>query len=217
MTTLASVSEPIFAERLRLGVLPSLDRALVLDTEFMTTPGAGRRIFALGLGWVRDGHLGSLVLFPDSAPPLIEVGGNLLRRVTRERVPALTWCGTTADLAPAECLVPGIEWPAVREALRPYHVDLYRLVRRHAALPLPRYGLKDVAAALGIHRESTIRSGWAVPRLYVQSCAAPAPERTWQRRALRRYLADDLRLTYDVARALVAQGALRAEGDPCGR
>jgi hypothetical protein len=212
-TTLVPIREVLTLEAVRLHVLPALDRALVLDTEFMTTPGAGRRIFAVGLGHVREGHCAPLVLFPDSAPPLIGAGRSLLDRVLAERLPVLTWCGTTADLAPAECLIPGLDWERWRLAARALHIDLHRVVRRSVRLDLRRYGLKDVAAALGIPRASR-GSGWAAPRLYARSCRTASPEQTWERRALRRYLADDVRLTYEVARELAARLDDKSEVKP---
>jgi hypothetical protein len=215
-TPLVAIQEVLTLEAAQRSLLPGLDRALVLDTEFMTTPGSGRRIFAVGLGHVRERHCAPLVLFPDSAPPLIGAGRSLLDRVLAERLPVLTWCGTTADLAPAECLIPGIDWERWRLAARALHLDLYRVVRQHVSIHARRYGLKDVAAAFGIKRGSR-GSGWAAPRLYVRSCRAAFPEQTWERRALRRYLADDVRLTYEVARGLAARLDDKSEVEPDAR
>jgi hypothetical protein len=215
-TPLVAIREVLTLEAARLSLLPGLGRALVLDTEFMTTPGSGRRIFAVGLGHVREGHCAPLVLFPDSAAPVVGIGRSLLDRVLAERRPVLTWCGTTADLAPAECLIPGLDWERWRLAARALHIDLHRIVRRSVRLDVRRYGLKDVAAALGIPRASR-GSGWMAPRLYVRSCRAAFPEQTWERRALRRYLVDDVRLTYEVARELAARLDDKSEVEPDAR
>jgi uncharacterized protein YprB with RNaseH-like and TPR domain len=189
------IHDVLALEAVRLGLLPPLDRALVVDTEFMTIPGIGRRIFAVGLGWAHDGHLGTFTFFPDSSAPLLAVGRELLDRALAERLLILTWCGTTADLAPAKCLIPRLDWENWRLAARALHIDVNRIARRWLHLGGRHLSLKNAADALGIKRRSRL-SGFAAPRLYVQSCS---PRNTWQRRALRLYLSDDVRLVYEVA------------------
>ncbi len=190
--------------------ITSLSEAVVLDTEFMIRPGSRRRIFAMGLGVVRGGALEPLVLFPDSASTTIARGCAALEWACNEYLPVLTWCGTTVDLAPAECPIPGFDWVDYRLRIS-FHVDCYRLARK-APITLPahvRYSLKNVAQALGIERASPIRSGWVVPRLYSRSLVASPNKRAWMRAAIVRYLADDLRLTYEVASRLLVMTRTR--------
>ncbi len=214
---LVPLAEPLFAEGLRLGLLPPLDRALVLDTEFMTVPGVGRRIFGLGLGWVRESRPDPFALFTWSPPSLVEVGCRRLKTAAQEQVPILTWNGASADLAAAECLIPGILWERWRIALRPRHLDLYHLVRRHRralGLEAGRLRLKTVAEALGIPRRVRGVSAWQVARYWDAARHSTWPDSTWQGRALRRYLLEDVRLLYAVAVEVAARLARRAGDRP---
>ena len=73
-------------------------------------------------------------------------------------LPVVTWSGPSADipqLANAAARWKMVGWRTLHNwlpELERRHVDLCRLVREHLALPIPRLGLKEVAAYLGVQQ-----------------------------------------------------------------
>jgi predicted RecB family nuclease len=98
------------------------------------------------LGWGDDDHQEKKAL------------RTLMKVVTANaHLPVVTWSGTSADIP---VLVKAGQRSRVNvEPLLERHVDLYTWVDANLRLPIPRFGLTEVAAYFGIPRVSAISGG----------------------------------------------------------
>ncbi len=201
------------------------DNLIVLDTEHGGAFGS-EGLWLISVRICRHGKISDHLLWiepgADERPQIRQMMA-LLRTCD---LPVVTWSGTSADLSQ---LANGAErWKMVGwrtldnwlPELERRHVDLCRLVREYLALPIPRLGLKEVAAYFGVgqnpvavrvpsvtgdaqQEEIQITNGRAAVRVREHYAMAAKKCKTYLKTALCEYGQQDLHLTHEVVRRVL--------------
>ncbi len=160
---------------------------LVLDLEY------DRHIWLIGMCTVINGRREYEFLWADSA---VEERKNVLALLDRLEksagVPVVTWAGLSADLAQLRKAIERLRIRRSCDALLTRHIDLFAFLRSNVRLPIPGFGLKDVAEHFGIARGSPIVDGLEASMIYADYRRARGKKKRRLRQELRSYNRDDL-------------------------
>ena len=119
-------------------------------------------------------------------------------------MPVVTWAGRTADLPQLQNAIKRLRIRRQCDALFERHVDALAFLRLNVRLPIPAFGLKDVARYFGIARPSGIDDGREADTMYGLYREARGKEKRSLRRELQSYNRDDLRCVVEIVARLRA-------------
>jgi len=160
---------------------------LVLDLEY------DRHIWLIGMCAVVRGHREYAFLWADSPA---EERTNILALLDRleksARMPVVTWSGLSADLAQLRKALERLRIGRSGDALFTRHLDLFGFMRSNLRLPIPGFGLKDVAEHLRISRQSPIVDGLQANMVYAAYRRARGRKKKKLQKELLIYNRDDL-------------------------
>lgn len=145
---------------------------IVLDLEYgshrFEDPYTGLEsiIWLIGICLVRDGRRRYEFLWADSSSQEERIIVRLLKRLEESGdLPIVTWSGQSADLPRIRQRVsPATKALFERHFLR--HVDAAAFLRKNVRLPIPRFGLKEVAEYFGVVRRSRVLNGREANQIY---------------------------------------------------
>jgi len=179
---------------------------LVFDLEYQgLTIGDDSRIWLIGICAVVSGRQKYEFLWADS--PLKERRNilTLFERLEKSgRMPVVTWSGRTADLPQLRNAMTRLRIRRSCHALFARHIDALAFLCSNMRLPIPAFGLKDVAEYFGIARESGVADGREANVMYRQYREARGKEKTSLRRELQGYNRDDLRCVAEIVGRLAS-------------
>ena len=136
------------------------DSFIALDLEYNTL-GKPDLVWLIGVLLVQGEHSEHVSLWassPDEELGILERLAALLDQ--NPGPPILTWSGSSADRPALKkaCERTGLE--GLLDVFDKRHIDLFEAARTSLRLPIPKLGLADVAAFLGIPKLSTINGGF---------------------------------------------------------
>ena len=194
---------PVVSADYRVMGLPTM---LVFDLEYQgLTIGDDSRIWLIGICAVVSGRQKYEFLWADS--PLKERRNilTLFERLEKSgRMPVVTWSGRTADLPQLRNAMTRLRIRRSCHALFAGHIDALAFLCSNMRLPIPAFGLKDVAEYFGIARESGVADGREANVMYRQYREARGKEKTSLRRELQGYNRDDLRCVAEIVGRLAS-------------
>jgi len=160
---------------------------LVLDLEY------DRHIWLIGICAMVRGRREYAFLWADSPS---EERKNILTLFDRLEkavpMPLVTWSGLSADVAQLRGALERLGIRRSSDALFANHLDLFSFMRLNVRLPIPGFGLKDVAEHFRISRQSPIADGLQANMMYAAYRQARGRKKTKLRQELLRYNKDDL-------------------------
>ena len=160
---------------------------LVLDLEY------DRHIWLIGICAIVRGRREYAFLWADSRSEERKNILTLLDRIENAvSMPLVTWSGLSADLPQLRGALERLRIQRSGDTLSANHLDLFSFMRLNVRLPIPGFGLKDVAEHFRISRQSPIVDGLEANMRYATYRRARGKTKTKLRQELLRYNKDDL-------------------------
>ncbi|HWB69211.1 MAG TPA: ribonuclease H-like domain-containing protein [Solirubrobacterales bacterium] len=142
------------------------DSFIALDLEYdHFTP----RLWLIGLYIIDADRCEHVVLWADDAPSE-QANLERLSDVLDEKadLPLVTWAGTSADLPQVKAACKRFSLNGLFDGIEERHVDLYSYARQALRLPIPEFGLAEVAAYFGVMKSSSISDGREAQMLFAR-------------------------------------------------
>jgi predicted RecB family nuclease len=127
------------------------------------------RLWLIGLYLVDAGRREHIALWADDRSSERANLGRLAEMLEERRgLPVVTWAGTSADLPQLERACKRLGLKGRLDGLDDRHVDLYACAHQVLRLPIPEFGLGEVAAFFGVAKSSSVSDGRQAQMLFAR-------------------------------------------------